>query len=261
MKKIYIFLALSVWLSAGIIKTPIVSLEDNTTAIVAIDKIDVGMSGFVLHEIDSKHSIIVKKAVVDEFDEQAKKAKIHLSEFTFLDNSALPSGKWEVAVGDKVILAFGYDRGLLIAPSEEIYYTISKSVRTNWIHPDIFATLLSTNGHPTPLIEDFKEMSLATSIGLLYIYIDQKIYTIDAKTFSILHITDAKLKQDKTMLPFYSRVENIEANLWGEGSDELVEYAPHYYKLLIKNNKQNKDLEKIIKSLDKNEDLLKLYGE
>jgi len=91
--------------------------------------------------------------------------------------------KWQVQVGDSVELAFGYSRSLLIAPNEKIYYKIAKSVKTQWIHPDLFATILSFRGHPTPTKEDFEAMADASSVGLLFIYLNQKVYTLDIKKF------------------------------------------------------------------------------
>jgi hypothetical protein len=110
------------------------------------------------------------------------------------------------------------------------------------VHIDIFATIISYRGHPTPLKEDFNAMNLASSVGLLFIYLDKKLYTVDIKTFVILSISDAPLVQDTLQLPFYSRVEKIEANWWGEGSNELEVYEPYYFELLKEYNPQNKVL-------------------
>ena len=93
-------------------------------------------------------------------------------------------------------------------------------------------------------------MSIASSVGLLFIYLDKKLYTVDIKTFHILNISDAPLTQDSVKLPFYSRVEKIEANWFGEGSNELEDYEPHYYELLVEYNKENRELYEIIKNGD-----------
>ncbi|MFT7861171.1 MAG: plasminogen-binding N-terminal domain-containing protein, partial [Sulfurimonas sp.] len=147
----YIFLSflISINLVAGVVSSKIVALDQNNqTAKIAIEKIDVGMSGYIIHHISPEHSSIIKSCVIESFDPEAKTASVKIKDFTLLKNSALPSGKWEVAVGDTVEFAVGYSRSLLIAPSEEIYYQISKSVQTEWVHPDLFATLLSIHGHP-----------------------------------------------------------------------------------------------------------------
>jgi hypothetical protein len=261
MKYIFLILALVYELSASIIKTPIVSLDaKKENATIKIDKIDVGMSGFISHKIVDGHSSILSNAVITSFDKQTGIATLHLSEYQGLRNNALPTGKWQVEVGDLAYFAFGYSRALLIAPSEEIYHQISKSVNIQWVHPDIFATVLSFLGHPTPLKEDFSAVGNASSIGLLFIYLDQKVYTLDIQSLAILSISDAPLVQDSVRLPFYSRVQEIDANWFGEGSDELESYEPHYYELLVHNNPKNEKLYNIIKAQgEKYSDLLKEF--
>ncbi len=260
MKKILLFLVLVIELFGGIIKVPLLSIDkENETVSVRVDKIDVGISGFISHKIDSNHNSILKSVEVIAHDAVTKIATLKLKEYVELKHNALPSGKWKIQEGDMVILAFAYDRALLIAPSEEIYYRISKSVNIQWVHPDLFATILSFRGHPTPLKEDFTAMSIATSIGLVFIYLDKKVYTVDVKSFKILSISDAPLAQDSEKLPFYTRVQEIDANWWGEGSDELEDYAPHYYELLVKNNKDNRELYKIIEADDNLSTLLKEF--
>jgi hypothetical protein len=244
MKYLFILLFITAELMAAMVKAPIVSVDDSkNSAEIQIDHIDVGISGFVVHHIAPEHSAIIKNAVVKSFNEANKTAVVEMSDFHLLDNDSVPKGIWKIEKGDTVELAFGYSRSLLITPNEEIYHQISKSINTQWIHPDLFATVLSFRGHPTPLKEDFAAMSDATSTGLLFIFLDKKIYTVDMKSFHILSISDAPLEEKKVHLPFYTRVENIAANWFGKGSDKMTSYAPHYYELLLENNKENKELQ------------------
>jgi hypothetical protein len=249
MKYLFLLLAIVFELGAGIVKTPIVTVDEaRSNATISVDKIDVGMSGFVFHQIAPEHSSILKNAVVASYDEVGKIATLKLSDYDGLNNNSLPTGKWRVEAGDTAVFAFGYSRALLIAPSEEIYHQVSKSVKIQWLHPDIFATILSFRGHPTPLKSDFDAMSVANSVGLLFVYLDKKVYMLDIKSFKILGIHDAPLTGDGVKLPFYSRIDSIEANWFGEGSDELEEYEPHYYELLVERNKSDKALYEIIKN-------------
>ena len=172
MKRIILFLIIGVNLIAGVIKSPLLTYdEENSIATIKVNKVDVGMSGFVVHNIAPNHNSILKSVVVSSFDKESQIATLRLGDYVGLRNNALPTGKWKVRVGDTVVLAFGYTSALLIAPSEEIYYRISKSVKIQWLHPDIFATILSFQGHPTPLKEDFVIMSYASSVGLIFMYI------------------------------------------------------------------------------------------
>lgn len=250
MKKIVLLLILISGLFASVIKSPIISIDSDTKTVkINIDRIDVGMSGFIVHKLDDSHSVILKSVVVTAYDKESKIAILDMSEYTALENDALPKGRWAVEVGDSVVLAIGYKKALLIAPSEDIYHKITKNSQSiEWMHPDIFATLLSIEGHPTPLKEDFSNMCTSTSVGILFFYLNQKVFTLDCLSFKILNISDSPLIQDDEKLPFYTRIEEIDADWWGEGSDELTSYAPHYYKLMIDNNQDNKELYKIVEN-------------
>ena len=253
MKFIFLCLVIVSSVFASLVKSPLMSVDlKNNIATIKIAKIDVGMSGFIVHSLNKEHSVILKSITVKSFDENSNIATLALSEYKDLAHSALPNGKWKVEVGDMALLAFGYSRALLVSPSEEIYHRVTTaSKHLQWIHPDIFATILSFNGHPTPLKEDFLKLSKATSVGLVFFYLNQRLFTVDIKSFKILNISAAPLVQDSVILPFYMRVEEIEADWWGEGSDELEEYEPHYYSLLVKFNKKNKKLYDIVKNGDK----------
>ncbi len=234
---------------AAVIKAPILTVEnDKALATIEIDHIDVGVSGFVVHHITPEHSSILKKATVVAYDKAKKIATIKMSEFNVLRNNSLPYGKWKPEIGDTVELAFGYSRGLLIAPDEEIYHKISKSTHIQWVHPDLFAAVLSFAGHPTPLQEDFASFANTTSVGLLFIYLDKKVYTVDIKSFRILNIAETPLEVKKEQRPFYTRVTKIDANWWGKGSSEIESYASYYYKLLAQKNRKNKALYRVVKS-------------
>ena len=248
MKFLVLFL---VFVSVGfssVIKSKLISVDlEQSIATIEISKIDIGMSGFVSHKLSNNHSAILNNVVVIDFDKEKHIATLKLSKFDDLVHTALPQGKWKTRVGDTVTLAFGYTRGLLIAPSEEIYYYITRATsQMQWVHPDIFATILSFQGHPTPLKDDFTRLSKATSVGLLFLYLNKYVFTIDIKSFVILNISPAPLTQDNIILPFYTRVEEIDASWWGEGSDELQAYEPYYFSLLVKYNQKNKELFKII---------------
>ena len=251
MKHIFLIFFIIVGVYGSVIKSPIISVnKDETEATISIDKIDIGVSGFVVHAITKDHEAILKSAVVVEYDKESKIAKLKLDKYTQLDSNALPSGKWSIKIGDIAVLAFGYNRGLLIAPNEEIYYKVAKSANIQWVHPDIFATYLSFSGRPTPLRNDFTKISSTTSIGLIYIFLNNRVYTLDAKSFKILTTTEVKLTQESLNLPFYTRVEKIEASWWGEGSSRLEEYEPYYYELIIKANPKNRELYEIVKNSD-----------
>ncbi|MDQ7068914.1 MAG: plasminogen-binding N-terminal domain-containing protein [Sulfurimonas sp.] len=252
MKYLTLLLIFALSISASTIKTELLWVDnDANIARVKLDSIDVGVSGFLVHRLAPNHTSILKNVSVIGYDKETKIATLKMKEFNALRNNALPTGHWKAIVGDKVELAFGYSRSLLIAPSEEIYHRITKSVQTQWVtyRYICYYYLLPWTSNTTK--EDFDAMNVASSVGLLFIYLDKKLYTVDMKTFVILSISDAPLVQDTLKLPFYSRVEKINAAWWGEGSDELKSYEPYYFGLLKEYNPENKTLLENIEKFEK----------
>lgn len=242
-----LFFIFTLSLFAGVIKTPVLSVDHvNNVVTVKVNKIDIGVSGFLVQRLSQRTSTILKNLEVINYDPLTNIATLRMTEFDVLNQNSLPKGRWNVEVGDIAVLAYGYSRALLIAPNEDIYYRITKATKqVHWVHPDIFTAILSFNGHPTPLKQDFLDMSNATAIGLVFFYINQKLFTVDAQSMTVLNISDAPLKQTEVKLPFYSRISEIDAAWFGDGSDELKEYEPHYCKLLIDNNPSNKEIQDI----------------
>jgi len=207
-------------------------------ATIKADGLKVGMSGFISHLLTPNHSMILADAKVIQIDSTADTATLKLSAYTELKSNSLPKGKWVVSVGDTAILGVSYARGLLIAPNADAYYNITSSMKNiEWIHPDIFTSILSYNGHPTPLRQDFKEFSDKMAVGLIYFYIDKKLYIVDANSFKTLSTQKLKSINSKIDLPFYTRIKKIDANWFGAGNDKLKTYAPYYLKLLKTYNK------------------------
>jgi hypothetical protein len=246
--RILFFLGLTLgYLQASFISTPLLSVEGSRGAIEA-PELKTGMSGFVVRHFDSTHSTIIANARVSEIAPSSNRAIVELSPYDGLRQNSLPSGNWNPKVKDEVVIAYDYTRALLIAPNDDTYVALTKSIpNVEWIHPDIFATYLSHEGHPTPLASDFRRFCSAGSIGLLFIQSAQTLFTLDCKNFKLLQHTTSITDDTTVKLPFYSRVPEIRADWWGEGSSKLQHYHPHYLQLLVLNNTNNKELYSLIK--------------
>ncbi len=241
MRLILFFVTLTHSLFA-IINTPLhttitsVNEEEITTQVVA--GAQVGMYGAVVHWFDDKHSTALSWVEVKKIEENS--ITLQMLPIHALEQSALPSGRWIAKAGDEVILGYNYQRALLIAPNSNIYKKVTSYHKDrNWVHPDIFATTLSSNGHPTPLREDFTQTCRANNIGIVAFMFDKSIITVDCQSFKILQNKSTSIKAEDPQLPFYTRVTHIEANWFGEGSDELEEYSPYYIELIAQNNPEN----------------------
>ncbi len=242
--RLFLFFILIMSHLSAITLTPVhttVSSIDTDAELVTIstpEQAQVGMFGLIVHWFDATHSVALSWVEVKTV--QSETSTLSMLPIYSLEQSALPSGTWTPKVGDEVILGYNYHRALLIAPNPNVYKKVTAyhSERT-WVHPDIFTTVLSSNGHPSPLKEDFTATCRANNIGIVAFAFDSSLVTVDCQSFKILENKSTILKSDEVQLPFYSRVAHIEANWFGEGSDELEEYSPYYVGLLAENNPEN----------------------
>jgi hypothetical protein len=249
-----LFLLFPVLLAAAEVTQPVLSVHGDSATIHA-STLSVGISGFIVKNVDNTHSAILKSATVTKIDPKTGIATLKLSPYTQTYQKHMPTLKYKVAPGDQAVLGFGYDRAMLIAPSDAVYSRVTKSLPSlEWVHPDLLATILSQNGHPTPQRSDFKQMCDTASVGILYIYLDQHLFTLDCQSFKLLQITPAPMARGLLHLPFYNRIGKINSswldwfNWFGSGSNRLKVYAPYYLRLIAKNNPDNKEFFNFIKN-------------
>ena len=234
-------------LSAATIKAPLLDVNDDE-ATVTTETVRPGTSGYILRNFNEAFSSIISNVRVTAYDAQNKRATLKLTPYDGLEQDSLPKGKWKPQKGDTAVLAHGYNQGLLIAPSKSIYTLLTeKNPGLNWIHPDYFAAHLSLEGHPTPLIEDIQTFCSDTSTGLLYLYLVDHLFTLDCSTGALLEILPMPLERSEEKLPFYSRLQSINADFFGEGSDELEQYDRHYLNLIETSNPDNKALQALLR--------------
>ena len=249
-----LFFLLPFSLFAGSMSALLVKVDEDT-ATARVTQTNEGISGFIVRHFNDEQSAILANAVVTGYDKEKGVAHLKLSPYSGLRQNSLPSGNWTPQAGDEAVLGFGYTRSVLIAPTDEIYHSITSRIPSlHWAHPDILATFLSYRGHPTPLKKDFKDFCTMTSSGLLYIYLQESLFTMDCKSMRVLQIIPAGMKRNEVKLPFYFRFESINSGWWGEGTDELESYDPYYFGLIADNNP---DSELLIKYAQKNDIPLK----
>lgn len=236
------------FLHAASITTPLLDVQESRATIVA-ENLREGMSGFIVRKFDAIHSTIIANARVEQLNPSNGRAILALSDYDGLRQNSLPSGNWTPMPSDTAILASDYHRALLIAPDEDSYDAITKSIPgLDWVHPDNYATYLSYEGHPTPLKEDFKRYCTANSVGLLYIQTGNTLFALDCKSFEHLQNSPSALKVEKAQTPFYTRIPTIRAAWWGAGSSRLDSFEPYYLELIALNNAKNKELYELYKA-------------
>lgn len=235
-------------LIASPITTSLVEIENDRAAVIDTNLRE-GMSGVIIRNFDNTHHTIIANARVDQVNPSNGRALLRLSPYDGLVQESLPSGKWSPKASDTALIAYDYDRAMLIAPNDETYDTVTDSMKDReWVHPDNFAAYLSVEGHPTPLTKDFHQYCTANSIGLLYVQSAQTLFTLDCKSFKLLQLAPSAGTTTKPQTPFYTRVPSIRAGWWGEGSGRLSEYDPYYLEQIALNNPKNKELYALFKA-------------
>lgn len=248
MRIYFLFLLTLGIVQASSISTPLIEVQNNQGAIEA-PELKVGMSGFVVRHFDATHSSIIANATVSTVAPTSNRAIVTFKEFDGIRQNSLPSGKWIPQAKDEVVIAYDYGRALLIAPNDDTYAAITKSIpNIEWIHPDLYATYLSHEGHPTPLVKDFNRFCTSGSIGLLFVQSAERLFTLDCKNFALLQSTDSLSIGKNSTTPFYSRISDIHAAWWGEGSSRLKSYEPYYLEQIALNNPKNKELYELYKA-------------
>jgi len=246
--RIWFFLLITLgMLEASSISTPLLDVQEQRGSIEA-PELKVGMSGFVVRHFDATYSSIIANARVTQTNPASNRALVEFSRYDGLRQNSLPSGTWTPKAHDEVVIAYDYARALLIAPNDDTYTALIASIpNVEWIHPDLYATYLSHQGHPTPLVEDFRRFCTSASIGLLFVQSAETLFTLDCKSFTLLQSVASRSVGKESIVPFYTRVPTIRAAWWGEGSSRLESYEPYYLQQIALSNPKNKELYELYK--------------
>ncbi len=211
--------------------TKIKSISGNLALIDGQSDIATGVSGVVIREFDKEHETIIAQATVVKNNQG--EITLQLSKFDDLQQDVLPTYKIPPKIGDKVMLNYHYNRAMIIAPSKENYDEIQKNYSNfNWVHPDIFATFLSSKFKADPTRENFQDECREDSIGLLIFAIKDKAYVVDCKTFT--PIQSSPITPSKSIkTPFYTRIKEVKGRMMGLfGGSSVKDYNSYYTKLL-----------------------------
>ncbi len=235
MKKIFfsIFIVSLTLLNAKFLeyKTKILSIDGNIATIKNSSDVKIGSSGIVVHHYSKEHSTIVAKAIV--IDKNSNYIKIRFKKFDDLKQNVLPVPKILPSVGDTVILNYLYNHALAITPNYKTYKeVITKHNDISWLHPDLFAAKLYADNNPSPNREDFQNMCKDYSFSLLYFAINAHGYFVDCNSFKVIKQENLHTNSGKTIVPFYSRIKDIDASWFSFGKSKIVNYANHYKMLL-----------------------------
>lgn len=194
----------------------------NSEAKINIPNLKKGQSGIVVHTYEDGKSVIVNNAHVMSSNENYSVLK--LSQFDDLEQDAIPTTNRKSANGDTFILNYLYDASLLIAPTAQSFSVVrEKFKKNNFLHADIFATHLKLENEPLPSKETFIKFSKFQNIGTVFFVVNNQVYVVDAKTFSVLHSYPVLYSNNDEQLPFYTRVAEIDKAFWDIDFDGYID--------------------------------------
>jgi len=218
MRKIFLIALISLPLFAGFfpktVQTRIIS-SDGTTFKLAKPLPATGMSGVVIHKFGNQLEAITGYIVQTSADGTGK-----LIEKEIIHHDELPTIKTPITKGDKVIGGYLYNTMLLLAPDSMSYTNIvEKYPQKKWIHPDLLATFLSTEGEGFPTRENLAKFAKAYQVGLVYIVKRNSAVLLDPISGQIVGKKSFSKAPKKAQYPFFMRFDSIKTGLFSDSGN------------------------------------------
>jgi hypothetical protein len=222
--------------SVKAIGTKIDNIENNKTTI-NIGNLIVGQSGIVVHIYDNDKRLVVSNAKVISSNENS--SIVEFFKFDDLKQDAVPTSKREVSKNDVLVLNYMYNSSLLIAPNLNSFQAVRDNFKlNNFIHSDIFAAKLKVEHNPYPKKEDIQNFAIEQNLGTIFMVIENKVFILDTKTFTILDSYLINYENKESIKPFYTRIEDIEETIFSWSyfdffsGKKSVTYDDYYKKIL-----------------------------
>lgn len=209
----------------------------NNKSTINVGNLIVGQTGVVVHIFDNDKKLIVSNAKV--ISSNSTSSVVEFFKFEDLKQNAIPTSKREVVNNDMLILNYMYNSSLLITPTLDAFQTVRDNFKlNNFVHSDIFAARLKVDHNPYPTKEDIQNFAIEQNLGTIFMVIENRVYVIDTKTFTILANYGVSYEKNGSTMPFYTRIENIEETIFswsyfdffsGKGS---MSYNDYYKRIL-----------------------------
>ena len=194
---------------------------NNKKEIILTNTIPKGRSGIVIHSYGNGLFAITHTAI----SQGGTKATI--GSYSMLKHENLPTIKTDLKQGDQVIFGNLYDNVLLIAPNEQSYSNITKSIKKVWIHPDMYASFLINKDKDKITKKNLKEFAIETQIGLVAIVAKDGLRILDPISGNYLRRISIKTPiNNKVQSPFYARFEQISTDIFSE--NDKKKFLPYY---------------------------------
>jgi hypothetical protein len=201
------------------IKTTVKSINSKKEVTLATS-IPKGRSGIVIHSYGNGLFAITHTAI------SLGGNRASIGKYNMLKHENLPTIKTPIKAGDQVIFGNLYNNVLLIAPDEQSYSNITKSIKRVWIHPDMFATYLISNDEDEITLKNLKRFAIDTQVGLVAILAKNELRILDPISGKYIAKISQSYISPKPQSPFYARVEQVSVNIFSE--DDKKEFLPYY---------------------------------
>ena len=186
---------------------------ENNKSTIAVGNLIVGQTGVVVHIFDNDKRLIVSNAKV--ISTNSNSSVVEFFKFEDLKQNAIPTSKREVSANDILLLNYMYNSSLLIAPTLDAFQNVRNNFKlNNFVHSDIFAARLKVDHNPYPTKEDIQNFAIEQNLGTIFMVIENRVYVIDTKTFTILASYGISYENNEVIKPFYTRIENIEETIF-----------------------------------------------
>jgi len=180
-----------------------------------------GMSGVIIHSYTNG-----LKAITSRIVQKNNNGFASLLPIDIVHHDELPTINTSVKAGDKVIGGYLYNNVLLLAPNAETYKKITQQYHKKWIHPDLFALYLSTEGDSRPNKENLATFARKFQIGLIGLVRKDSIVLMDAISGEIVAKKPIANLPKKGQFPFYMHFEKLKSGWFGSTS------SGNYYNMI-----------------------------
>lgn len=210
---------------------------NNNKSNIDIGNLIIGQSGIVVHIYDNDKRLIVSNAKVISSNENS--SVVEFFPFNDLTQDAIPTSNRSVTENDILILNYMYNSSLLIAPTLDSFQAVRENFKlNNFMHSDIFAAKLKVENKPYPTKEDIQKFAIEQNLGTIFFVLDNKVYVLDTKTFTILESYAFAYESAEKQMPFYTRVEDIEESIFNSSffdffSEDKKSNYDEYYKRIL----------------------------
>ncbi|SFV66446.1 hypothetical protein MNB_SV-3-669 [hydrothermal vent metagenome] len=174
-----------------------------------------GISGVVVHNYGNGLTAITSRIVQTASDGTAS-----LLSDDIIHHNQLPTINTPVKVGDEVIGGYLYRNVLLLAPDADTYSAIVKANHKKWIHPDLFALYLMTEGEESVTKENLADFAKKYQVGLIYIVRKNSAILFDPISQKIISQKKVSNLPPKGQYPFYMHFDKLESGWFSSQSEE-----------------------------------------